>query len=196
MIEKSVLSLIERNESHIAEVFSAEEKVNAAQIEIDNLSLRLIALYQPAASDLRFLISTIKINSDLERMADLAVNTAQMSQQLLKEPPLKPLIDIPRMAEITQKMVQDSLNAFLKKDSGLAREVCLRDDSVDDLNNQIFRELLTYMLEDTKNINRAIKLVLVSRHLERIADHATNIAEDVYYIVEGKDIRHHANDNV
>jgi len=195
MIEKSITALKIRDEGLMKQVFEKEKSVNMMQIDIDDIALKLIALRQPAASDLRFIISAIKINADLERIGDLAVNIAERGQDLLKEPPLKPLIDIPRMAEISQKMVKDSIDSFINRNSGLAREVCRRDDSVDNLNDQIFRELLTYMLQDTKNINRAIGLMLVARCLERIADHATNIGEDVYYIVEGKDIRHHVEEN-
>jgi len=194
MIEKSITALKIRDEVLMKQVFEKEKNVNMMQIEIDDTALKLIALRQPAASDLRFLVSAIKINADLERIGDLAVNIAERVQDLLKEPPLKPLIDIPRMAEISQKMVKDSIDSFINRNSALAREVCRRDDSVDNLNDQIFRELLTYMLQDAKNINRAIGLMLVARCLERIADHATNIGEDVYYIVEGKDIRHHIED--
>ena len=194
MIQKSTTALKDRNTALIADVFEKEKDVNMLQIEVDDIALKLIALHQPAASDLRFIISAIKINSDLERIGDLAINIAQCAQDLLKEAPLKPLIDIPRMADIAQKMVKDAIDAFVNKNSVLARDVCMRDDSVDDLNDQIFRELLTYMMQDSKNINRAIELILVARHLERIADHATNIGEDVYYIVEGKDIRHHIED--
>lgn len=195
MIQKSTTALKDRNSALIADVFEKEKGVNMLQIEVDDTALKLIALHQPAASDLRFIISAIKINSDLERIGDLAINIAQCAQDLLKEAPLKPLIDIPRMADIAQKMVKDAIDAFVNKNSVLARDVCMRDDSVDDLNDQIFRELLTYMMQDSKNINRAIELILVARHLERIADHATNIGEDVYYIVEGKDIRHHVEDS-
>jgi len=194
MIEKSITALKIRDEGLMKQVFEKEKNVNMMQIDIDDTALKLIALRQPAASDLRFIISAIKINADLERIGDLAVNIAERGQDLLKEPPLKPLIDIPRMAEISQKMVKDAIDSFINRNSTLAREVCRRDDSVDNLNDQIFRELLTYMLQDTKNINRAIGLMLVARCLERIADHATNIGEDVYYIVEGKDIRHHIED--
>ena len=194
MIEKSIIALKDRNEELVKQVFEKEKTVNMLQIEIDDMAQKMIALRQPAASDLRFIISAIKINADLERIGDLAVNIAERTQGLLKEPPLKPLIDIPRMADISQKMVKDSIDSFINKDSELARNVCKRDDSVDSLNDQIFRELLTYMLQDTKNISRALGLMLISRSLERIADHATNIGEDVYYIVEGKDIRHHIED--
>jgi phosphate transport system protein len=191
MIEKSITALKERKENLIKDVFEKEKTVNMMQIEVDDIALKLIALRQPAASDLRFIISAIKINSDLERIADLAVNIVQRTEELLKEPPLKPLIDIPRMTEISQGMVKDAIDSFINRNSKLARDVCCRDDSVDSLNDQIFRELITYMLQDAKNISRAIGLMLVARYLERIADHATNIGEDVFYMVEGRDIRHH-----
>jgi phosphate transport system protein len=191
MIDKSITALKERKVSLIEDVLKKEKNVNMAQIEIDDAALKLIALHQPAAGDLRFLISAIKINSDLERVGDLAVNITERAQELLKEPPLKPLIDLPRMAEIAQEMLKDAIDSFVNRNSLLARDVCRRDDTVDNLNEQIFRELLTYMFQDIKNINRAIKLTFISKYLERIADHATNIGEDVFYIVEGKDIRHH-----
>lgn len=191
MITLAVRGLKERDKKLLQQVFENEEKINLSQIEIDKSSLRLIALHQPAARDLRFLVTAMKINSDLERIADQAVNISERALDLLKQEPLKPLIDIPRMAEITQSMVKDSIDAFLNQNPELARDVCCRDDDVDELNDQIFRELLTYMMEDTKNIPRALDLILVARHLERIADHATNIGEEVYYIIKGKDIRHH-----
>ncbi len=195
MIAKSVIALKDRKKEFIDEVLEKEKTVNMMQITIDDMALKLIALRQPAAGDLRFIVSAIKINSDLERIGDLAVNISQCTEKLLKEPQVKPLIDIPRMAEISQSMVKDAIDSFIKQDSSLARDVCRRDDLVDNLNAQIFRELLIYMLQDTKIINRAIGLILVARNLERIADHATNIGEDVYYIVEGKDIRHHLQDS-
>ena len=157
--------------------------------------MRLLALRQPIAIDLRLITSAMKINSDLERMGDLAVNIAENSLILLKEPFVKPLIDIPKMATIAEKMVKDSLDAFVRRDVELARSVLLRDDEVDALKDQVLRELLTFMIADSKTIPRALNLILVSRHLERIADHATNIAEDVIYMVMGKDIRHHAEEN-
>lgn len=191
MIKLAVEGLKERKKGLLQKVFDNEKDVNLRQIENDDLALKLIALHQPAASDLRLLVTAIKISSDLERIADQAVNISERGMDLLDEPPLKPLIDIPRMAEIAQAMVKDAIDAFVNGNSDLAHEVCKRDDMVDDLNDQIFRELLTYMMQDTKNVPRALKLLLVARHLERIADHATNIGEEVYYIVKGKDIRHH-----
>jgi phosphate transport system protein len=190
MIYKAVKSLAERDESLFEVVNQDEKKVNYLQIEIDELCLRLLALRQPMATDLRFITSAMKINSELERIGDLAVNIIQRAEVLIKQPQLKPLIDIPRMAELTQKMVKDSLDAFIKRDADLARSILTRDDQVDGLKDQIFRELLTFMLSDQSTIPRALELILVSRHLERIGDHATNIAEDVIYLVQGKDIRH------
>lgn len=195
MIEDAIVMLKERKIELKERVFEKEKKLNMMQIEIDNIALKLIALRQPAAGDLRFIISAIKINSDLERIGDLAVNIVERNQELLKEPPLKPLIDIPRMAKISQKMVHDAIDSFINRKAELARQVCCQDDVVDNLNEQIFRELLTYMLQDAKNITRAISLTFISKYLERIADHATNIGEDVYYMVEGEDIRHHSQDH-
>ena len=150
-----------------------------------------MALYQPEAKDLRLLTMALKINNDLERMGDQAVNIAERTLELLKEPLLKPLLDIPRMAELVQRMVKESLDAFVQQDAAQARAVCRQDDEVDRADDQLFRELLTYMMEHPTAITRAVNLILVSRHLERIADHATNVAEDVIYLVEGKTIKHH-----
>lgn len=190
-IARSIKSLVDRDPNLAQEVIDSDEAINMLEIDIDELCLKLLALYQPAAVDLRFITSAMKINSDLERMGDLAVNIAERSLDLVKQPLLKPLIDIPRMAELAQKMVRDVLNAFVNKDAELAREVCRRDDEVDSLNDQVFRELLTYMMQDQKNITRAVDLMLVGRYLERIADHSTNIGEDVVYFVKGKTIKHH-----
>ncbi|MBI4640518.1 MAG: phosphate signaling complex protein PhoU [Candidatus Tectomicrobia bacterium] len=192
MVDQSVKALKERKEELLKEVFQKEEKLNRLQIEIDDRCFELLALHQPMATDLRFIIATMKITSDLERIGDLAINIAQNTTSLLKHPPLKPLIDIPRMAEIAQKMLRDSLDAFVNRDVALARDVVLRDDEVDALKDQVFRELLTYMISDPTTIPRALDLILVSRHLERVGDHATNIGEDVIYMVLGKDIRHRA----
>jgi len=187
----AVRSLKERNETLAQDVFKREGTINLLEIDIDELCMRLLALRQPVASDLRFITSAMKIGSDLERVGDLAVNIAEVSVELLKQPPLKPLIDIPRMASLAEGMIKDALNAFVNRDEKLARAVCERDDEVDSLNDQVFRELLTYMMEDPETINRAVDLILVGRHLERIADHATNIGEDVIYMVKGKTIKHH-----
>lgn len=191
MIGLSVKSLTERNKKLTEEVFLLEDKVNHAEIEIEDEVLRLLALRQPAAGDLRLLTAILKINNDLERVADQAVNISELAIYLLKEPPLKPLIDIPHMANLAQKMIKNSIEAFVHHDPSLAKVVCQDDDEVDRINDQVFRELLTTMMEDPKSITRAVDLILVSRNIERIADHATNISEDVIFIEEGKNIKHH-----
>ena len=190
-IGRATHALVARDAKLARQVVESDEPINLAEVEIDEFCLKLLALYHPEATDLRFVTMAFKINNDLERMGDLAVNIAERTLELLKEPLLKPLIDLPRMAELTQGMVKDSLDAFVKRDAERAREVCRRDDAVDELNDQLFRELLTYMLQDPKSIQRAVGLILIGRHLERIADHATNIAEDVVYLVQGKTIKHH-----
>lgn len=192
MIHQSINALTLRKEELCSDVSAHEEKVNDLHIEIDDRSLKLIALHQPVAHDLRFLIAAIKIGSELERIGDQAVNIAENTIILLKYPLLKPLIDIPRMADIAKGMVKDSLESYVKGDAILARNVILRDNNVDGLKNQIFRELLTYMISDPSTITTALPLILISRNLERVADHATNISEDVIYMIAGKDIRHHA----
>jgi phosphate transport system protein len=189
-IEHAVAGLKEQKDEPALEVISREKDVNQLDVEIDEACLRLLALRQPMAGDLRFITSAMKIGVDLERMGDLAVNIAERAIELNKVPLIKPLIDIPRMAKMAQTMVRDALNAFINRDDLLAREVCCRDDEVDSLNDQIFRELLTYMMQDPATIQRAVGLILVGRHLERIADHATNIGEDVIYLVKGKTIKH------
>jgi phosphate transport system protein len=187
----AVRGLKDRKEELACEVLEKEEAINRLDIEIDEMAMRLLALRQPMATDLRFITSAMKIGSDLERIGDLAVNIAERTIDLLKHPQLKPLIDIPRMAEMAQEMVRDALNAFINGDETLAKDVCERDDGVDQLNDQVFRELLTYIMQDSGTTSRAVDLILVGRHLERIADHATNIAEDVIYMVRGKTIKHH-----
>jgi phosphate transport system protein len=188
---RAVRSLIDRRVDEADRVISSDQEVNDLQIEIDDRCLKLLALQQPAASDLRLITAAIKINDDLERIGDQAVNIAQNVIKVLPQPPLKPLIDIPRMAEIAQAMTRDALDAFVRRDPDLARRVLKRDDEVDDLKDQVFRELLTYMMADPGTIQRALALILISRNIERIADHATNIAEDVIFLVEARDVRHH-----
>ncbi len=190
-IGRATHALVARDAKLARQVVESDEPINLAEVEIDEFCLKLLALYHPEAGDLRFVTMAFKINNDLERMGDLAVNIAERTLELLNEPLLKPLIDLPRMAELAQGMVKDSLDAFIKRDAERAREVCRRDDAVDKLNDQLFRELLTYMLQDPKSVQRAVALILIGRHLERIADHATNIAEDVVYLVQGKTIKHH-----
>lgn len=186
-----IKALVDRDLDLATKVITSDDTINLLEIEIDETCFRLLALRQPAAVDLRFITMAMRINNDLERMGDQAVNIGERTVDLLKEPILKPLIDIPRMAVLSQKMLKDSIYAFVNRDAHLARDICKRDDEVDNLNDQVLRELLTYMMQDPKTIKRAVDLLLVGRHLERLADHATNIAEDVIYMVEGKTIKHH-----
>jgi phosphate transport system protein len=189
MIHKSVKALVDRDETLVQAVLAHEEEMDLLCIEIDDRCFTQLALQQPMASDLRFLVASIKINSDLERMADQAVSIALRARALIAQPEVKPLIDIPRMTQVAQGMVRKALDAFVRRDTELARSVIEEDDEVDSLRDQVFRELLTYMMADTATIPRALALILISRNLERIADHATNIAEDVIYIVRGVDVR-------
>lgn len=190
MVERAITELSERDERPTEAVLRAEEQVNRLQIEIDDEVVRLLATRQPVASDLRLILAASKINSELERIADLAVNITQNVHVLAQHPPLKPLMDIPRMEEFARKMVREALDAFVRGDVLLAQAVIMTDDQVDALKDQVFRELLTYMLSDPQTIERALALILVARHLERIADHATNIAQDVIYHIQGRDVRH------
>ncbi|HUO56871.1 MAG TPA: phosphate signaling complex protein PhoU [bacterium] len=189
-IRLAMKSLVDRDSKLARQVIQSDRDVNDLEIEVDEMCHRLLALHQPMASDMRFITSAMKINSDLERMGDLAVNIAERALTLNEVAPLKPFIDIPHMSKIAQEMVKVSLDSLVNKDPVMAKKVCERDDEVDNLNDQIIRELISYMLEDRANIKRALDLILVSRYLERVADHATNVAEDVIYMVQGKDIRH------
>jgi phosphate transport system protein len=193
-IRNAVQSLVKRDSDLAQKTLKGEDRINKLEIEIEDMCLRLLALRQPMAIDLRFITSAMKIITDLERMGDQAVNIAERAISLNQEPQLKPYIDIPRMAEIAQSMVKDVLDAFVNRDSKLARSVCERDDLVDGLNDQVFRELLTYMISDPRTITRAAHLMIVCRCLERIADHATNIAEDVIFMVDALVIKHHADE--
>ncbi len=189
-IRRAMRALIERDDALAREVIEGDHRVNAYDVEIDEKCVELLALHQPKAGDLRFITTAMKIVTDLERIGDQAVNIAQRALELNLEPQLKPYIDLPRMAEAAQRMVKESLDAFVSRDTRLARQVCGEDSDVDALKDQIFRELLTYMMADPKTIPRAIRLILISRFLERVADHATNIAEMVIYMVESKIVRH------
>ncbi len=190
MIDLVIKELFERDERIGAAIPDNEEELNRLQIEIDEQALTILATHQPVATDLRFIVAATKINSDLERVGDLVVNITENVHVLAQQPPLKPLLDIPRMSELARKMLRDSLQAFVNGDVGLARTVILTDDEVDGLKAQILRELLTYMIADPRAIERALALVLIARHLERIGDHATNIAEDVIYMIQARDVRH------
>jgi phosphate transport system protein len=191
-VHRAVNALVHRDEQDAQRIIATDKEVNDLQMDIDNRCLRLLATQTPLAVDLRLITSAMKINADLERIGDQAVNIAESALVLVPQPPLKPLIDIPLMAGIAEKMIRDALDGFVKNDAALARDVLRRDDEVDELKDQVFRELLTYMMADPGTIQRALSLILISRNLERIADHATNIAEDVIFIAEAKDVRHHA----
>ncbi len=191
MIAKSVKALEENNMILAEDVIRSDEKVNEMEIEIDNQCIRILALHHPEAEDLRTVTMIMKINNDLERIGDHAVNIAEMALYLADKPPVKPLIDIPKMAGKAIEMLQESLDAFVNKDAELAVEVCKKDDEVDALEPQIVRELVTYMISDPQTIDRALTLILIARGLERVADLATNIAEDAYYMASGKILKHH-----
>ena len=190
MISNSVKSLVDRDTPLAQRTVALDHEINAAEVSIDERCLELLALRQPAARDLRFITIALKIVTDLERIGDQCVNIAKRTLELNEEPPLKPYIDIPRMAHWAEVMIKEALDSFVHGDSDLAVKVCKDDSFVDDLNNQIQRELLTFMIEDPTTITRAMKLNYISKSLERIADHATNVAEMVIFMVKGKDIRH------
>jgi phosphate transport system protein len=193
-LSTAMLALIERDSGLMTSVVEGDEAVNRLHLEIDDRCFKLLALHQPMAVDLRMIVAAVKINSDLERVGDLAVNVAEASERYLEHAPVKPLIDIPRMGSMAQRMLHEALQAFVSRDVEAAQAVLTQDDVLDGLKDQIFRELLTYMLGDTRKIEPGIDLILISRHLERVGDHATNIAEDVIFIVEARDVRHHGTD--
>jgi phosphate transport system protein len=191
-IHESVAALVQRDEQFAKGVLWKEQLINQKDIEIDEQATRLLALYQPMARDMRFLTAVIKINGDLERMGDLAVNITHRALSLMRDPSIKPLIDIPRMASLAEDMVRKSLDALVKRDEDLARSVLLSDDEVDRLRDSVYDELVAFMQEQSNTIPRSLDLMFVAHNLERIADHATNIAEDVLFLVKGIDVRHHA----
>ena len=189
-VRESVVGLASRDAALVDRVLAGDEPINDLHIEIDDRCFKLLALHQPMAADLRAIVAAVKINTDLERVGDLAVNIAEAAKRYLLHAPVKPLIDIPRMGEIAQRMLRDALDAFVRRDVTLAESVLAADDALDALKSQIFRELLTYMMQDGGKIEPSLDLILVSRHLERIGDHATNIAEDVIFLVSARDVRH------
>jgi len=189
-IQGALRALVERDSDLAREIIENDHRVNTLDVEVDEDCLRLLALQQPAARDLRFITTAMKISTELERMSDLAENICERALELNEEPQLKPYIDIPRMATWALQMVREALDAFVGSDVPLARKVCADDDFVDDLTEQLFRELLSFMLEDPQTTSRAIRITFIAKYLERIADHATNVAELVVYMVEGKIIRH------
>ena len=191
-VHAAVQGLVSRNIGDIDRVLHGDEPINELHVEIDNRCFKLLALHQPMATDLRAIVAGVKINTDLERVGDLAVNIAEAARRYATHPPVKKLIDIPQMGDIAQTMLRDSLDSFVRRDTVLAHQVLNEDDRLDALKTQIFRELLAYMLSDPSTVEPALDLILISRHLERIGDHATNIAEDVIFMVSALDVRHHA----
>jgi len=189
-VRVAVNGVTDRDGEALHAVMTGDEPINDFHIEVDDRCFKLLALHQPMAADLRTIVAAVKINTDLERVGDLAVNVAEAGKRYLQHPPVKPLIDIPRMGNIAQEMLRDALDAFVRRDVGLAEAVLAKDDDLDGLKTQIFRELLTFMLQDTATIEPALDLILISRHLERIGDHATNVAEDVIFMVSARDVRH------
>ena len=194
-VRESVRGLMDRDIAALDAVITGDQPINDLHMEVDDRCFKLLALHQPMAADLRGIVAAVKINTDLERVGDLAVNIAEAGKRYLQHPPVKPLIDIPRMGELAQKMLRDSLDAFVRRDMPLAEAVLIADDTLDALKSQIFRELLTYMLQAPDTIEPALDLILISRHLERIGDHATNVAEDVIFILSARDVRHHGSDS-
>jgi len=190
-VRSALRALVERDGTLVDKVLAGDDDINGLHIEIDDRCFKLLALHQPMAVDLRAIVAAVKINTDLERVGDLAVNIAEAVLRYLRHPPVKELIDIPRMAEIAQEMLRDALDAYVRRDTAMARNVLNRDDELDMLKTSVFRELLDHMLHDQVTIEPALDLILISRHLERIGDHATNVAEDVIFMVSAKDVRHH-----
>ncbi len=193
-VHQAIQAVFQKDADLAKRVLDEERAINEMQIEIDDRVMQVVALQQPMAVDLRFILSASRINNDLERIGDQAVNIAQSALRILRHPQVKPYVDLPRMSELAEGMVRDSLNALVHRDADLAKSVLIRDDEVDHLRDQIFRELLTYMMENSAVVFPAFELVLVTKNLERIGDHATNIAEDVIYMVAGRDVRHLAAD--
>jgi phosphate transport system protein len=190
MVQTALRVLVERDESLGADIIRKESEVNSLQIEIDDSAVKLTALQQPVGMDVRFLFMASRIATELERIADQAVNIMENAQHVLQAPPLKPLVDLPVMGEVAERMVRDSLEALVEKDCSVANRVLEEEKKVDAYRDHIFRVLLTYMMADPGTIQRALALILISRNLERVGDHATNIAEEVIYLVEGREVRH------
>jgi phosphate transport system protein len=191
-VRTAIDALVRRDPTRVVQVLEGDGPINQLHIEIDGRCVKLLALHQPMAVDLRVILSAVKINTDLERVGDLAINIAEAASRYLAHPPVKELVDIPRMAEIAHSMLRDALDSFVRRDLDLAQRVLDEDDALDQLKTTVFRELLGFMLKDTQTIEPSLDLILISRHLERIGDHATNIAEDVIFMVSAKDVRHHA----
>lgn len=190
-VRSAVRALSARDLALAERVVSGDGPINRLHVEIDQRCFALLSHRRTEEAAVRVIVSGLKINSDLERIGDFAINIAEATFRYLQHPPVKPLIDIPRMADLAQGMLRDALNAYVRPDTHLAQSVLDRDDRLDGLKDQVFRELLSYMMQNPATIEPALDLVLISRHLERVGDHATNIAEDVIFLVSGRDVRHH-----
>ncbi len=192
MLSKSIKGLVEKDEKLLKEVIEVDEKKsNELEIQIDEMCIHIIAQFEPRAKHLRTIFLALKMNNDLERMGDHTVNISQSGLYLISRPQVKPFLDLPRMAEEVEKMLEDSIKSFIEEDASLAKSVCERDDTIDSLKNQITRELITYMLSDPSTIERALHIIRIAGNLERIADLTTNICEDVIFMVKGELIKHH-----
>jgi phosphate transport system protein len=191
-IQRSISAVTQKDRGAAEQVFMNEARINAIEIEIDDFAISLLALQQPMAADLRLIVAALKINTDLERMGDLSVNIAQRALSLMEGPVIKPMIDIPHIAGLVQSMVRKALDAFVHRDADLARSVLSSDDAVDNMRTACYHELVSFMEQDTHHVQQALALLSITRNLERIADHSTNIAEDVLFLVKGVDVRHHA----
>lgn len=190
-ITKATQALFERDPKKAEGVLKGDQEINLCEIEIDELGHELIALYQPTAIDLRFITMVLKINSDLERMGDQAVNIAEKALQITQEPPMKPYVDLPKIAETARQMVREALDAFMKRDPVKAKEILEKDDVIDGLNDRVYDDVQRLIREKPENVQQGVALIMVSHNLERVADLATNIAEDVIYLTRGIDVRHH-----
>jgi phosphate transport system protein len=189
-IDRAMTGLVSRDPLILGDVIQGDESINQYQVEIDDRCFKLLALRQPMATDLRLIMATTRITADLERVGDLAVNIAEAAARYIQYAPVKPLVDLPTMSELAQQMLRDALSSFVSGEVALASDVLKRDDGLDDLKRQVFQDLLTFMLNNSELVAPALDLVLISRHLERVGDHATNIAEDIIFLVEGRDVRH------
>jgi phosphate transport system protein len=195
-VTRAMRGLVEGDHALLQAVIAGDEAINALHLEIDDRAFKLLALFQPVAVDLRSIVSAVKINSDLERVGDLAVNIAEAADRYLSHPPVKPLVDLPKMAEIAASMLHQALAAFIGERIDIAQAVLVEDDILDALKNQVFRDLLAHMMREAQSVEPGLDLILISRHLERIGDHATNVAEDVIFIVEARDVRHQGGHHV
>jgi phosphate transport system protein len=195
-VTRAMRGLVEGDRALLREVIAGDESINRLHLEIDDRAFKLLALFQPVAVDLRAIVSAVKINSDLERVGDLAVNIAEAADRYLSHPPVKPLVDLPKMAELAASMLHQALEAFVTERIDIAHSVLVEDDILDALKNQVFRDLLAHMMREPYTVEPGLDLILISRHLERIGDHATNVAEDVIFIVEARDVRHQGGHHV